>query len=201
MARFKVKGAKKLEDIEIIDGNIYLTDSASGAVLKITDFFDKEKREVTRVSKLPSPKGMIYDEDKDALLIVSATENKLYELNLEDIKKSTSYQIGPKETRTSNGFYDLCMGNQKEIYLVHYSYGRILVYFRDEDRPKTISQPMKMAKPFINDLRSPTSIIYDSSLNRIIYTEYISNKVRFQKGLKPQLTMDQIKEKIDIKID
>ena len=201
VAYFKVKGAKKLEKILVIDEDIYLSDSGIDSILKIENFFDKENRKVSRVTKIRAPKGMIHDEENNSLLIVSSELNKLYELNLEDIKESKTYTIGPKQSEGPNGFYDLCMGNQNEIYLTNFRLGKVFVYFRDEDRPKTITQPMKGAKPFISDLRNPTGIIYDKEFNRVIFAEYFSSTIHFQKGLKPQLTMDEIQKKIDLKID
>ena len=144
---------------------------------------------------------MTYDSDNNALLIVSSEINKLFELNLEDQKKSKTYTIGEKSTEGPNGFFDLCIGNQNEIYLTNFRYGKVFVYFREQDLPKTFSEPMKVAKPFISDLNNPTGIFYDTQFNRIIFTEYFSNSINFRKGIKPQLTMDQIKKKIDISID
>lgn len=201
IAHFKVKGAKNLESIVVVDDDIYLSDSGIDSILKITDFFDKENRKVSRVTKIKSPKGMFYDSENDSLLIVSSTINKLYELNLEDQKKSKTYTIGPKSTEGQNGFFDLCIGNQREIYLTHFRYGKIFAYFRDQDRPKSITKPMKYAMPFINELNNPTGIIYDAEFNRIVFAEYFSNTIQFRKGLKPQLTMDEIQKKIDLELE
>ena len=81
-------------------------------------------------------------------LIVSSQINKLYELNLEDVTKSKTFTIGPKSTEGGNGFFDLCIGNQREIYLTNYMLGKVFIYFRDQDRPNTITEPMKYAAPF-----------------------------------------------------
>ena len=201
IAHFKVKGAEKLEGIVVVDGDIYLSDSGIDSILKITDFFDKEKRDVSRVAKIKSPKGMIYDKDNNSLLIVSSKINKLYELSLVDVNKSKTFTIGPKSSEGGNGFFDLCMGNQRELYLTNYMLGKVFIYFRNQDRPKAITKPMKYAVPFIKKANNPTGIIYDSEFNRIIFAEYFSNTIQFHKGLKPQLTMEEIKKKIDLNID
>lgn len=192
IGRLKINGAKNLESIVKVDDAFYMTDSGINAVFKVTDLMDSEKRKVTSLTRIHSPKGMIYDNNKKALLIVSSKANTLYEFNLEDAKKSTSYTIGPKVKKDDvdgyKGFHGLCIGNQKEIYLTHYGLNRIMVYFRDEDRPATIKNPMKYAKDFVKDVRTPTTIIYDATLNRIAFTEYYYNRVIFRKGIPPQLT-------------
>lgn len=203
IGRLKIKGAKNLESIVKVDGAFYMSDSGANGIFKVTDLMDSEKREVTPLTRIPSPRGMVYDNTNNALLIVSSKVNKLYELNLEDTKKSTSYTIGPPVSKDMvdgyKGFYGLCIGNQKEIYLTHHGLNRIMVYFRDADRPGTIKKPMKYARDFVKDVRTPTTIIYDPTLNRIAFTEYYYNRVIFRKGIPPQLT-DAILNK-DVKAD
>ncbi|MCM8542715.1 MAG: hypothetical protein NE328_20785 [Lentisphaeraceae bacterium] len=203
IGRLKIKGAKNLESIIKVDDAYYMTDSGFNGILKVTDLMDPEKREVSVLTRIHSPKGMVYDAAKNALLIVSSKVNVLYEYSLEDPKKSTSYVIGPKVSADMKdgykGFNGICIGNQKEIYLTHYGLNRIMVYFRDEDRPPTIKKPMKYARDFVKDVRTPTSIIYDATLNRIAFTEFYYNRVIFRKGIPPQLT-DAILNK-DIETD
>lgn len=202
VGRLKIKGAKNLHSILKINSDFYISDPDVNGIFKVTNLMDPEKREIIPLTRIPSPKGMIYDSAKDALLIVSSKVNKLYEYNLVDPKKSTTYTLAPEvpkdQQKSHNGFIDLCMGNQKEIYLTNYEHNKIMIYFRDEDRPATIKEPMKYAKVFISDVRTPTSIIYDKTLNRIIFTEFYYSIVRFNKGLPPQLTDDIIKQGLDI---
>ena len=157
IGRIKIKGAKNLNSILRLDEALYLTDSDAGGIFKVTNLEDSKERKVEGLLKIPGASGMIYDEEKNALLIVSSKVNNLYEYNLDDKKESKTYQIGPKVTKaqaeTQTGFTSICMGNQRELYFTHYDLGKIMVYFRDEDRPGTIKEPMKYAKAFINDLR------------------------------------------------
>ena len=201
VGRLKIPGAKVLESIIRVDGAYYMTDSGANGVFKVTNLMDPEKREIKPLTKIYSPKGMVYDHNKKALLIVSSKINKLFEFNLEDAKKSTSYVIGPKikkeDIEGHKGFNGICIGNQKEIYLTHMSRNAVMVYFRDEDRPATIKQPMKYAKDFIKDIRTPSSIIYNKALNRIAVTEYFYNKVIFRNGIPAQLTDEILKKKVD----
>jgi len=207
IGRLKIKGAKELESIIKVDDAYYMTDSAVNGVFKVTDLMDSKERKVTPLTKIPSPKGMIYDAANDALLIVSSKVNKLFEYNLADAKKSKTYTLAPEVDKESidgyKGFQGLCIGNQKEIYLTHYKSNMIMVYFRDQDRPATIKKPMKYAKKFLTDIRTPTSIIYNKTLNRIAFTQHYYNVVMFHKGIPPQITDDIINKGLesDIKID
>ncbi len=188
----KIKGAKNLHSIIKLKDDFYVTDSEQNGVFKITNLLDPEKREVKPLFRVVSPKGMIYDSAKNCLLIVSSKENNLYEYNLSDAKQSKTYTLAPPVAKdlqaTHNGFVDLCIGNQKEIYLTNYANNKIMLYWRDEDRPATIKEPMKYAKVFLSDVRTPTTIIYEETTNRIIFTELYYNIVRFNKGLPPQIS-------------
>ena len=201
IGRLKIKGAKNLESIVKVDDAFYMTDSGFNGILKVTNLMDPEKREVVPLTRIHSPRGMVYDAAKNALLVVSSKTNVLYEYSLEDPKKSTSYVIGPKVSADMKdgykGFYGLCIGNQKEIYLTHYGLNRIMVYFRDEDRPATIKKPMKYARDFVKDVRTPTTIIYDNTLNRIAFTEFYYNRVIFRKGIPPQLTDEILNKSVE----
>ena len=202
IGRLKIKGAKELESIIKVDDAFYMTDSAVNGVFKVTGLMDPKERKVTPLTKIPSPKGMIYDDANNSLLIVSAKVNKLFEYNLDDAKKSKSYTLAPEVSKENlagyKGFQGLCMGNQKEIYLTHYKSNMVMVYFRDQDRPATITKPMKYAKKFLKDIRTPTSIIYDKTLNRIAFTQHYYNVVMFHKGLPPQLTDDILNKGVEV---
>jgi hypothetical protein len=198
IGRFKIPGAQRLESIVVTDSKtFYLSDSQVGAIFCVTDFFDPETRKIEVATKIKAAKGMIHDTNNNALLIVSSEVNTLYEYNLLDAKESKTHTIGPPN---AVGFSHLCMGNQEEIYLTHFTLGKVLVYFRDADRPKTIPQPMTGAMPFINNLRGPLGIIYDKANNRVIFTEFYTNSLTFKKGLRPQLTLNQIENAIDFEI-
>ena len=179
-----------------------MTDSKANGVFKVTNLMDPKEREILPLTKIPSPKGMIYDAENDALLIVSSKVNKLFEYNLADAKNSKSYTLAPEVSKEMlagyKGFQGLCMGNQKEIYLTHYKHNMIMVYFRDQDRPDAIKQPMKYAKRFLKDIRTPTSIIYDNTLNRIAFTQHYYNTVMFHNALPPQLTDEIINKGVEV---
>jgi hypothetical protein len=202
IARLKIPGAKNLHSIIKVGETIYVSDSEAGGIYKITDFEDKETRKIEPLTKIPGASGMIYDKTNDALLVVSSKVNLLYEFNLADKKESKSHVIGPKmskaESDNQTGFVDLVMGNQNEIYLAHFDLGKVMIYFRDADRPGTIKQPMKYAKTFIDDLRTPSSLVYDATFNRIGYVQFQYNQFSFRKGLPAQLTEEVIKKKVDV---
>lgn len=203
IGRLKIDGAKELESIIKVDDSFYMTDSAANGIFKVTGLMDPKERKITPLTKIPSPKGMIYDAENNALLVVSSKVNKLFEYNLEDAQKSKSYTLAPEPAKDAvagyKGFQGLCMGNQKEIYLTHYKSNMIMIYFRDQDRPATVPKPMPYAKMFLKDIRTPTSIIYEKTLNRIAFTQHYYNVVMFHKGLPAQLTDDILNK--DIKVD
>ena len=201
IGRIKIKGAKNLNSIVRLDEALYLTDSDAGGIFKVTDLENSKERKVEPLLKIPGASGMIYDGDKNSLLIVSSKVNNLYEYNLDDKKESKTYQIGPKLTKAQaevqNGFSSICMGNQRELYFTHYDRGEVMVYFRDEDRPGTISKPMKYAKTFIKDLRTPTNIIYDKTFNRVGFVQFQYNLMTFKDGLPAQVTKEILDKKIE----
>ena len=197
----KVPGAKNLHSILKIGETIYASDSEAGGIFKITDFEDKETRKIEPLTKIAGASGMIYDESNNALLVVSSKINLLYEYNLADKKESKSHVIGPKmskaESDNQTGFVDLVMGNQNEIYLAHYDLGRIMVYFREDHRPASMKQ-MKYAKTFIDNLRTPSSLVYDNTFNRIGYIQFQYNQFSFRKGIPALNAAEVIKKKIDL---